>query len=79
MNLHALRCPEHDLIIFLSVCMPPKFCGHLSSRINAWKLMKLHARMLFDINWCLLVFSLYRFIGGAAMQHFSKFRDIYYP
>ena len=73
MDLHILRCPEHNLIIFrkcLSVCIPPKFCGHCNSRINARKLMKLHAQMLFDINWCWLVFGVYRFIGGAAMQIF---------
>ena len=44
MDLHVLRCPEHDLTIFrrcLSVCLQ-KFCGHCISRTNWWKLMKLY-------------------------------------
>ena len=35
MDLHVLRCPEHNLTIFRkclsvdpSACMSPKFCGH---------------------------------------------------
>ena len=49
MDLHVLRCPEHDLTIFrkclsvcLSVCLPVLFCGHCMSRTNERKLMKLN-------------------------------------
>ena len=54
-NLHALRCPEHDLNIFrksLSACMSPKYCGRCISKINSRKLMKLYIQLHLDIIWC---------------------------
>ena len=54
MDLHVLRCPEHDLIIFrkcLSVCMSPKHCRHCILRANAWKLLKLNIQLNHDIIW----------------------------
>ena len=75
MDLHVLRCPEHDLTIFwkclsvsrsvcLSVCMLLKFCGHCISRGNARKVTKLYAELNLNKNWCWLDISRYRPIWG---------------
>ena len=76
-DLHVLRCPEHDLTIFrkclsacLSVYMSPKFCGPCISRANAQKVTKLCIQLHLDKNWRWLDISGYRPIGGVAMPHF---------
>ena len=52
MDLHVLRGPEYDLTIFkkcLSVCTPPKFCGHCTSKSNGRKLLKLYIQLHFSV------------------------------
>ena len=64
MDFNVLRCPETDLTIFkkclsvgLSICMPPKFCGHFISRTNSRELMKFifsRTLMLFEADLILV-------------------------
>ena len=67
MDLHVLRCPEHDLTDFrkcLSICRPEwmsqKYFWHGVSRNNVWKLMKLYIQLNLNIIWHWLEFGTYR-------------------
>ena len=42
MDLHCLRCPEHDLTIFTNVCLWHKFCGRSNGITNRRNYMQLY-------------------------------------
>ena len=62
MDLHVLRCPEHDLTIFRKcLCLHvSKIFGHYISRTKEQKLMKLYIQFYFDITQCSLDFGVHR-------------------
>ena len=90
MDLHVLRCPEHDLTIFrkclsvsrsvyMYVCLQTFVNTITLSRSNAQKVTKLYNQLHLDKIWSWLDIGGHRPIGGAAMPHFPRiFRCLKY-
>ena len=57
-------------IVWLSVCMSPKFCGHSISRTYKQKLMKFYIQLHLDLSWCWLDFSVYHSRSSDVFRYF---------
>ena len=79
MDLHVLRCSEHELTIFrkslsvyLSVYLYACLKNFVDTRANARKVPKLNIQLHLNTNWCCLDIGRYLPICGTAMPHFPR-------
>lgn len=93
MDLHVLSLAEHDLVIFINVClyvmymsicnvclyvcMWHKYFGCSVSSTNARNVIKLHVLLKFDIIRCWLVLGVFRTTHGVFMLYCPDVRNCY--